>query len=242
MNFEDKIVIVTGSASGIGESCVTKLLSLNATVAGFDRQPSKIVAQKFIPYSVDVTDVDAVRAVVDKVEKDSGKIDGLINCAGVTSYAKPFYEMSVEEFETVISINLTGTFICSKYVSRKMMEKKNGKIVNISCVRSRIFGSNSADYSASKGGVVALTSAMAVDLAPLNIQVNSVAPGATLTAMTRDRLSSSTVIAMYEKSIPLGRIAKASDIAEVVLFLLSESANYVTGETIFVDGGYSISK
>ena len=242
MEFEDKIVIVTGAASGIGESCARKLLDLNATVAGLDRQPSKIVAQKFKTYLVDVTDVDAVRAAVDKVEKDSGKIDGLINCAGVTSNAKPFYEMSVEEFETVVSINLTGTFICSKYVSRKMMMKKKGKVVNISCIRSRIFGSNSADYSASKGGVVALTSAMAVDLAPFNIQVNSVAPGATLTGMTRDRFSSPDVIAMYKKSIPLGRIAEANDIAEVVLFLLSESANYVTGETIFVDGGYSISK
>jgi len=242
MDFEDKIVIVTGAASGIGESCARKLLDLNATVVGLDRKPCKIVAQKFKTYLVDVTDGEAVRAAVDEVEKDFSKIDGLVNCAGVTSNAKPFYEMSIEEFETVVSINLTGTFLCSKYVSRRMMEKKKGKIVNISCIRSRIFGPNSADYSASKGGVVALTSAMAIDLAPFKIQVNSVAPGATLTGMTQDRFSAPEIRAMYEKTIPLGRIAEPDDIAKIVLFLLSEPANYVTGETIFVDGGYSISK
>ncbi|MFH1614518.1 MAG: SDR family NAD(P)-dependent oxidoreductase [Planctomycetota bacterium] len=155
MDFEDKIVIVTGAASGIGESCARMLLDLNTTVAGFDRKPCKITAQKFKSCLVDVTDGEAVSAAVDEVEKDFNKIDGLVNCAGVTSNAKPFYEMSMEEFETVVSINLTGTFLCSKYVSRKMIEKKKGKIVNISCIRSRIFGPNSADYSASKGGVVA---------------------------------------------------------------------------------------
>jgi len=242
MDFEGKIVIVTGAASGIGESCARKLLDLNATVAGFDRKPCKIVAQRFKACLVDVTNGEAVRAAVDELGKDFNKIDGLVNCAGVTSNAKPFYEMSIEEFETVVSINLTGTFLCSKYVSKKMIEKKKGKIVNISCIRSRIFGPNSADYSASKGGVVALTSAMAVDLAPFNIKVNSVAPGATLTGITQERFSASEIRAMYEKTIPLGRIAQPGDIANVVLFLLSESANYVTGETIFVDGGYSISK
>ena len=242
MDFENRTVIVTGAASGIGESCARKLLDLNATVGGLDRKPCRIVAQRFKAYLVDVTAGEAVSAAVDEFERNFDKIDGLVNCAGVTSNAKPFYEMSIEEFETVVSINLTGTFLCSKYVSRKMMGKKRGKIVNISCVRSRIFGPNSADYSASKGGVIALTSAMAIDLAPFNIQVNSVAPGATFTGMTYQRFSSPEKRDLYEKSIPLGRIAEPRDIAEVVLFLLSESANYLTGETIFVDGGYSISK
>lgn len=242
MDFEDKIVMVTGVASGIGESCARKLLNLNATVVGLDRRPCKIVAQKFKAYMLNVADGEAVSAAVDEVEKDFSGIDGLVNCAGVTSNAKPCYEMSIEHFETVVSINLTGTFICSKYVSRKMIEKRKGKIVNIGSVRSRIFGSNSAAYSASKGGVVALTSAMAIDLAPFSIQVNSVAPGAMVTGMNQERFSIPEIRARVEKTIPLGRIAEPNDIAEIVLFLLSESADYMTGETIFVDGGYSISK
>lgn len=242
MNFENKIIIVTGAASGIGESCVQKLLDLNASVIGFDRISCKISAEKFKAYQVDVTNDEALRDAVNQVEKDFKKIDGLVNCAGVTSHAKPFYDMHVEEFEAVISTNLIGTFLCSKYVASKMIQKKKGKIVNISCIRSRIFGPNSADYCASKGGVAALTSAMAIDLAPFNIQVNAAAPGATVTGITQERFNVPEIRLMYEKAIPLGRIAQPQDIAGTVLFLLSEAADYITGETIFVDGGYSISK
>ena len=234
--------MVTGAASGIGESCARKLLHLNATVAGLDKKPCKIVAPKFKAYVLDVADGEAVSASVDEVARNFGGIDGLVNCAAVTSNAEPFYEMSVEQFETVVSVNLTGTFLCSKYVSRKMITKRRGKIVNIGSVRSRVFGSGSADYSASKGAIEALTSAMAIDLAPFNIQVNSVAPGPTVTGMTREHFSTPEVRARCEKTIPLGRIAEPKDIAEIVLFLLSESADYLTGGTIFVDGGYSIFK
>jgi len=242
MNFKDKIVIVTGASSGIGEACAKRLLDLDAKVAGFDVKTGRITHKNFKPYLVDVVDDDGTKAAVDDVEKNFGRIDALVNCAGISSNYKPFYDMSVDEWDKVISINLRGTFLCSKYVSQKMMKNKKGKIVNISCIRSRIFGPNNADYSASKGGVVALTSAMALDLAPFNIQVNSVAPGATFTGITEERFRNAEFRAKYEKSIPLGRIAKPEDIADAILFLLGESSNYITGETIVVDGGYSISK
>ena len=242
MNFKDKVVVVTGASSGIGEACAKKLLDLGAKVAGFDIKPGKISHESFKSYVVDVADDNSVKAAVDEVDSSFGRIDALVNCAGISSSYKPFYDMTMNEWEKVISVNLKGTFLCSKYVSRKMMKNKKGKIVNISCIRSRVFGPNMADYSASKGGVVALTSAMALDLAPFNIQVNSVAPGATLTGITKKRFSNPEVRTTYEKLIPLGRIAQPDDIAEVVIFLISDSSNYITGETIFVDGGYTKSK
>lgn len=242
MNFKDKTVVVTGASSGIGDSCAKKLLDLGSKIAGFDVKPGKIIHERFKTYIVDVSDENSVKAAVDEVEGSFGKIDALINCAGISSSYKPFYDIIVDEWEKVISVNLKGTFLCSKYVSQKMMKNKKGKIVNISCIRSRVFGPNMADYSASKGGVVALTSAMALDLAPFNIQVNSVAPGATITGITEKRFSNPEVRTTYEKLIPLGRIAQPDDIAEVVIFLISDSSNYLTGETVFVDGGYSISK
>ena len=242
MDFGDRVVVVTGASSGIGECCARRLLELGAVVAGLDIRPSEISGEDFRAYPVDVADDSSVLAAVDDIVQRFGRIDGLVNAAGISTNAKPFYEMTTEEFDRVISVNLRGTFVCSRYVSREMTRSKQGKIVNVSCVRSRIFGPNSADYSASKAGVVALTCAMALDLAPFGIQVNSVAPGATFTGMTQEGFSDPEVRSAYEKTIPAGRIAQPDDIAGVILFLLSESSSYITGETIFVDGGYSISK
>ena len=240
MDIRDCVSVVTGASSGIGEACAKKLLDGGAWVAGFDVNPSRISNENFRPFAVDVTDEEGVKAAVEDIEKSAGRIDALVNCAGVSSSYKPFYEMSKGEWERVISVNLTGTFLCSKHVSRVMIKNKTGRIVNISCIRSRIFSPGMSDYSASKGGVTALTSAMALDLAPFNVRVNSVAPGATLTGMTEKRFSNPEVRRAFEERIPLGRIAQPEDIANVVLFLLSDASDHVTGQTLSVDGGYAI--
>lgn len=242
MNFKDKVILITGASSGIGESCVKKLLELEARISGFDMNPSKTTNKNYKHYIVDVRDENGISKAVGDVEQGFKRIDALVNCAGIFSNSKPFYEMSTQEWEKVISTNLTGTFLCSKYVAKNMMKNKKGKIVNISCIRSRIFRPNMAEYAASKGGVVALTSAMALDLAPHNIQVNSVAPGFTLTGMTEKAFSNPEVRINSEKIIPLGKIATPDDIADIVLFLISNMSDYVTGETIFVDGGFKIWK
>ncbi len=242
MNFKDKVVLITGASSGIGQSCAMKLLESEAQIAGFDVNPNKITTGKYKHLLVDVRDESNVSKAVEDVERDLKRIDALINCAGIYTHSKPFYEMSIQEWEKVISTNLTGTFLCSKYVARNMIKNRKGKIVNISCIRSRIFRPNMAEYSASKGGVVALTSAMALDLAPHNIQVNSVAPGFTFTGMTEKAFSNPEVKANSEKIIPVGRIATPDDIADTVLFLISNMSDYITGETIFVDGGFKIWK
>ena len=135
---------------------------------------------------LDVRDEQKVISILDEIDAKYGKIDGLVNCAGIYASSKPFYEINTDEWNKVIGTNLTGVFILSKYTAQKMIKYKAGKIVNISCIRSRIFRPDMADYAAAKGGVVALTSAMALDLRTHNIRVNSVAPGFTYTGMTAE--------------------------------------------------------
>ena len=242
MNFTGKLFIVSGAGSGIGKACTELLLNSDATVIGFDIKDSVRIHEKYIHYMVDVKNEQKVKQIVDEIEKKYEKIDGLVNCAGVFANSKPFYDLSIVEWNNVIETNLTGVFVLSKYVASNMIKFKAGKIVNISCIRSKIFRPNMADYAAAKGGVVALTSAMALDLAVHNIRVNSVAPGFTYTGMTSNSFDNDEIRRSSESLIPVGKIAKSEDIANVVLFLLSEMADYINGETIFVDGGYRISK
>ena len=239
---KDRVIVVTGSSSGIGKSCVEKIIGNGGIAVGFDLQESPMQHENFRHYSVDVRDETGIIRALGDIESHFSRIDALVNCAGVFSSTKSFYEMTSDEWNRVISTNLTGTFLVSKYLSQKMIRYRKGKIINISCIRSRIFRPNMADYAASKAGVVALTSAMALDLSGYNIQVNSVAPGFTFTGMTEKAFNSMDIKEQSEKLIPSGRIADPNEIANVVLFLLSDLSTYINGETIFVDGGYSIFK
>lgn len=242
MEFGDKVIIVTGASSGIGAACAKNLLDCGAHVIGFDVDAGRIAHSRYQHRSVDVRDENSVASAVTGVQSAFGRLDGLVSSAGIFSCSKPFYEISSEEWEKVVSTNLTGTFFCGKHAAGVMRAGKGGKIVNISCIRSRVVKRDMADYAASKGGVVALTAAMAVDLAPFNIQVNSVAPGVTLTGMTEKTYADPDVRKTREQKIPAGRVAYPEDIANAVLFLLSDAADYITGETIFVDGGFVVSE
>ncbi|MBP2643204.1 MAG: hypothetical protein H6Q67_1091 [Firmicutes bacterium] len=237
---KDKVILVTGTSSGIGNGCAEVLMRNGATVVGFDKHTP--LDAKYQHVMVDLREEGSIKATVDAVCTQYGRVDGLVNCAGVFATGKPFYEISLTEWNEVLETNLTGIFLMAKYVSQIMIKQQKGKIVNISCIRSRIFSSGMADYAASKGGVVALTGAMAVDLAKDNIQVNSVAPGFTYTGMTEQSYSNPEKKRQRESLIPMGKIAKPEDIANAVLFLLSDLSNYITGETLFVDGGFKICK
>lgn len=242
MDFKTKVFIVSGTNSGIGKACAESLLDNEATVVGIDLKDGTITHEKYMHYVLDVSNEDKVSIVMNEIDNRFGRLDGLVNCAGIFANLKPFYELSMVEWNKVIETNLTGVFILSKHAAQRMMKSKRGKIVNISCVRSKIFRPNMADYAASKGGVVALTSAMALDLSPYNIQINSIAPGFTYTGMTAKSFDNPKMREASESIIPAGRIAKPEDIANVALFLLSDMSNYINGETIFVDGGFNISK
>jgi Dehydrogenases with different specificities (related to short-chain alcohol dehydrogenases) len=242
MYFNNKLICVSGASSGIGKSCANMLLQAGAIVAGFDINENTINHKNYSHYTLDVRDEQKIMLMVDNIEEKFGKIDGLVNSAGIYASTKPFYEISSDEWNNIISINLTGVFTLSKNIARKMMKYNDGKIVNISCIRSKIFRPNMADYAASKGGVVALTSAMALDLKDYNIRVNSVAPGFTYTEMTSKSFNDPEIKKFSESIIPVGRIANPEDIANVVLFLLSDMADYISGETIYVDGGFKTEK
>ncbi len=241
-NFKDKVYIVTGASSGMGKSCVEQLLEEGANVVGIDRNSSDLEHSFYIHYEASVTDEQKVEHIVNEVSAKFGRIDGLVNAAGIWGNSKPFYETDTADWENVVSVNLTGMFIVSKYVSRVMIPENKGSIVNISCIRSTIFRNNMTDYAASKGGVVALTSAMALDLVPFNIRVNAVAPGFIYTGMTKKSFDNEETRKQSEALIPEGRLGMPEDISDVVMFLLSDMADYVNGTNLFADGGYHIQK
>lgn len=239
---KDKVFVVTGTASGIGKSCAEQLLKSGARVIGIDKADSDLKCDSYEHHIASVTDENALRRIIDGVISNYGKIDGLVNAAGIWGNSKPFYDVETSDWEKIISVNLTGTYLLSKIVSCAMMPCRKGKIVNISCLRGTIFRNNMTDYASSKGGVVALTSTMALDLAPFNIQVNSVAPGFIYTGMTKNSFDNEEVRKASEALIPEGRLGRPEDISNVVMFLLSELSDYMTGTNVYVDGGYHIQK
>ena len=241
-DFTGKVFVVTGAASGIGRSCAEQLLRSGAMVIGIDLEKGDLAYDTYNHYMASITDEEAIRKITDDVIYNYGKIDGLVNAAGIWGNSKPFFDTETSEWERIISVNLTGTYIVSKVVAHAMIPNKSGKIVNISCLRSIIFRNNMTDYAASKGAVVALTSAMALDLAPYNIRVNAVAPGFIYTGMTKGSFDNEEIRKQSETLIPEGRLGQPEDISKVVLFLLSDLSDYINGTNVFADGGYHIQK
>lgn len=242
LDFTGKVFVVTGAASGIGRSCAEQLLGSGAMVIGIDLEKGDLAYDTYNHYMASITDEEAIRKITDDVIYNHGKIDGLVNAAGIWGNSKPFFDTETSEWERIISVNLTGTYIVSKFVANAMIPNKSGKIVNISCLRSIIFRNNMTDYAASKGAVVALTSAMALDLAPYNIRVNAVAPGFIYTGMTKGSFDNEEIRKQSETLIPEGRLGQPEDISKVVLFLLSDLSDYINGTNVFADGGYHIQK
>lgn len=242
LDFTSKVFVVTGAASGIGRSCAEQLLRSGAMVIGIDLEKGDLAYDTYNHYMASITDEEAIRKITDDVIYNYGKIDGLVNAAGIWGNSKPFFDTETSEWERIIFVNLTGTYIVSKFVANAMIPNKSGKIVNISCLRSIIFRNNMTDYAASKGAVVALTSAMALDLAPYNIRVNAVAPGFIYTGMTKGSFDNEEIRKQSETLIPEGRLGQPEDISKVVLFLLSDLSDYINGTNVFADGGYHIQK
>jgi NAD(P)-dependent dehydrogenase (short-subunit alcohol dehydrogenase family) len=242
MQFQDKVYVITGTNSGIGKACARQLLDRGANIIGIDIKDGSIQHPGYTHFIADIRNEERVSELFDEIDTRTSRIDGLCNCAGIFANSKPFYELTSGEWDNVIGTNLTGVFLVSKYAARRMIPQRSGKIVNIGCIRAKIYRPNMADYAASKGGIVALTSSMALDLAPYNLRVNCVAPGFTYTGMTARSFDHPEIRKASEDIIPVGRIAEPEDIAKVVLFLLSDLSDYINGETIYTDGGFKISK
>lgn len=239
MKLMNKVAIVTGAGRGIGEGIARKLACEGATVVCADRDledacsVAKACGGESRAEQVNVADSAECDALVAKVVERFGRVDILVNNAGINRDAM-IHKMSDHEWDDVIAVDLSGVFYMTRAVSRTMREARAGKIVNISSV-SAMGNIGQANYSAAKAGVVGLTRTVSKELARYQVTANAICPGFINTAMTR-RMPES-ILEQHVATIPLGRIGEPSDIANVVAFLVSEEAAYVTGEVITVGGG-----
>ncbi|WP_082234202.1 3-oxoacyl-[acyl-carrier-protein] reductase [Halobacillus massiliensis] len=240
----DQVALVTGASRGIGRAIALELGAQGAKVAvnyAGSEDKAKAVVQEIkdnggeaIKIQANVSNGDDVKRMVKEVVDQFGRLDILVNNAGITR-DNLLMRMKEEEFDDVIDTNLKGVFVCTKGVTRQMMKQKYGRIINISSIVGVSGNPGQANYVAAKAGVIGLTKSNAKELATRNITVNAVAPGYITTDMT-DQLTDEQREQMLSL-IPLGRLGEGKDVARVVRFLASEDAQYITGQTINVDGG-----
>jgi len=237
-------VIVTGAAQGIGRAVALHVASPGVHLAVWDvkrdgvEETAKLCHEKGAAaraWTVDVGDADAIEAAVAAFERAWGKPDGLVNNAGIFPRARSL-DMKLAEWEEVLRVNLTGTFVTARAVAARMKDLGRGAIVNTASGRALAGAANGAHYAASKGGIIALTKSLALDWAGYGIRVNCVIPGLTDTAQPRVEMGDNELYAAGAR-IPMGRIGRPEDIAAVVAFLLSDDAGYMTGQSVAANGG-----
>lgn len=244
MFLEDKIAIVTGASRGIGKAIALKLAQKGANVivnfAGNSQAAEEVVnkinelGRQAYSFKANIANEAEVKEMIDFTLEKFGKIDILVNNAGITKDTI-LLRMKEDDWDDVMETNLKGTFLCTKAVARPMMKKRSGRIVNISSVVGFTGNLGQGNYTAAKAGMIGFTKTVAKELASRGITVNAVAPGFIQTDMT-DSLSDDIKQSIFEQ-IPMGKLGNVDDIAEAVLFLVSDGANYITGQTIHVNGG-----
>ncbi len=243
MGLKNKVAIVTGAKQGIGQSITSTLAfeKCNVVVSDIDQKGCEKVARdlkktgiKALAVKCDVSKKSEVKNLFDQTIKKFGRLDILVNNAGIFPFV-PFTEMKESEWDKVIDINLKGIFLCCREAVSIM--KSGGKIINISSIASVVGFEGLVHYCASKAGVNGLTRTLALELAPKKINVNAVAPGAIETPGA-DKTSTEESKKQTIGIIPLARMGQPKDIADAVMFLASEKSNYITGQTIIVDGGW----
>jgi 3-oxoacyl-[acyl-carrier protein] reductase len=243
MRLEGKVALITGGGRGIGREIACLFASEGADIAIWDINQQdaantcrdiEAMGRKTLAEQVNVTDYAKVEDAVNKILDKFGKIDILVNNAGITK-DNLLLRMSETEWDAVINVNLKGTFNCIKAVSRPLIKQRSGKIISIASIIGIIGNAGQANYSASKAGIIALTKTAAKELASRNIHVNGVAPGFIQTDMTAGL--SEEIKQKMLSNIPLGKLGFPRDVANTCLVLASGEADYITGQTIVVDGG-----
>ena len=248
MRFENKRVLVTGAGSGIGRATCVAFAKEGADVAAADmnlnaaQDTVQAIGGKAVALQLDVTQPDSVNAVVESTGKELGGMDILVNSAGVREIVA-FLELAFDEWQRIISTNLSGTFLCSQAAARKMIAQgQGGKIINLASVAGLVGVPNRAAYVSSKHAVVGLTKEMAMELAEHDIQVNAIAPGVVETGMTAGYFDDPNVVESVRKLHPARRWAQPEEIASLILFLSSAEAHFMTGATYPIDGGFMAGK
>jgi 3-oxoacyl-[acyl-carrier protein] reductase len=240
MVLESKVALITGGASGIGAGIAKRFVQEGGVVAICDidaqtgAKTALEIGGKVHFFKLDISDEEQVRKTVEDIQKQFLKIDILINNAGITN-DKLILRMTKEDWERVININLTGTFLVTRAVIRSMIKQRYGKIVNIASVIGLIGNPGQANYAASKAGIIGLTKSAAKELAARNITVNAIAPGFINTKMTD--IIPEEIKQAYLKMIPMGRFGETDDVANLALFLSSDQSSYITGQVFCLDGG-----
>lgn len=242
MGLENKVAIITGAARGIGKTIAQRLAQDGATIVICDlmdeisdtAEELRSEGAKVLPLKVNVTDLEAVESMVETAIEKLGKVDILVNNAGITRDAL-IVRMKESDWDAVLTVNLKGAFICTKAVARSMMKQRSGKIVNIASVVGVMGNAGQANYSASKAGMIGLTKSSAKEMGRRGITVNAVAPGFIVSKMT-ESLPEAEKKKMLE-AVPLGEMGTQEDVANAVAFLVSESARYITGQVLKIDGG-----
>ena len=239
MDLKKKNIIITGATGGIGNSIIEKLDKLGANILASGTKISKLEELKNKYKNIktlmfDISQSEKIEEFIDNATKDLGGLDCIVNNAGITQDNLAI-RMSLEEWQKVIDINLTSTFLMSKSAIKKMLKNKSGKIVNITSVVGHTGNLGQANYTASKAGIIAMSKSLAIEYAKKNININCISPGFIKTAMT-DKLDDKFKETIISK-IPSARLGEPDDIANAVLFLCSSQSSYINGETLHVNGG-----
>lgn len=240
--FNEKVAIVTGGASGIGLATVKKLLGENAFVAMADLSDNVFslansLGDKCIGIKCDVSKEEDVKKCVEKVVEKFGRIDYLVANAGIGGGANKSHEVDVDEWNKVVAVNQTGIFLMNKYVIPEMLKIGGGAIVNTSSMYGLVGSTTSFAYSATKGAIIQMTRSLALTYARDNIRVNAIAPGyvdTPILAMVNDDVKQ-----IMANQLPVGRLGKDVEIANLISYLLSDNASFITGAVVPIDGGYT---
>ena len=239
-NLENKNIIVTGASGGIGNSIIKKLSEAGANIIASGTRIEKLdeLKKNFEGIKIlkfDISQSDKIEEFIENATNElGGSLDGIVNNAGITQDNLAI-RMSLDEWQKVINISLTSTFLMSKFAIKKMLKNKSGKIVNITSVVGHTGNLGQANYTASKAGIVALSKSLAIEYAKKNININCISPGFIKTTMT-DKIDDKFKEVIVSK-IPSARLGEPEDIANAVLFLSSDQSNYINGETLHVNGG-----
>ncbi len=246
-SLEGKVAIVTGSSRGIGRAIATGLAGAGAAVAvnGRNAESVKAVAEAIrdsggasLPVTADVSKAAGVENLIQKTVERFGRLDILINNAGISPYYKPAETMTETEWDEVMAVNLKGVFLCCQAAGRVMIPQKSGRIINISSIGGQVALPLLIAYCAAKGAVERITRVLAVEWAPHHILVNSIAPGYVETDLTKGLSENPARQNALIRQVPLARLGKAEEIVGAAIYLSSDAASYVTGGTLCIDGGW----